>query len=255
MGKVLLVRHKGNGQLYALKSIHKQWILSHGQVEHAKSERAILAAFHDSFVNIEGCGMTDKNGDDESLRNFLIKLHASFQTSSEIFYVLDFMIGGDLASILNKEYKLSEGQATFLAAEIAIGLNLLHSKGIVYRDLKPENILLDSRGHVVLTDFGLSKILANPKTTSTFCGTAEYLSPEILKGNEYDQSVDWWSFGTLLYEMITGITPYWSDNANVMYKRILHQESIDFPTFMSWEARDIIRKVIYYIIERQANLF
>lgn len=176
MGKVMLVRHIHTRKLYALKSIHKEWILSHGQVQHAKSERAILAAFSDSFFNI---------GDEEEEANsgFLIKLHASFQTSTEIFYVLDFMVGGDLASIIAREGRLGEAKAKFLAAEISVGLHLLHEKGIVYRDLKPENVLLDSRGHVVLTDFGLSKILANPKTTNTFCGTAEYLAPEILKGS------------------------------------------------------------------------
>ena len=235
MGKVMLVRHLGTRKLFALKSIHKEWILSHGQVQHAQSERAILAAFSESFYNI---GDSQDDG-------FLIRLHASFQTSTEIFYVLDFMVGGDLASVISREGRLSEGRAKFVAAEIAIGLNLLHAKGIVYRDLKPENVLLDSRGHIVLTDFGLSKILpANPKTTNTFCGTAEYLAPEILKGDAYDQSVDWWSFGTMLYEMITGITPYWSDNANLMYRKILYEPKIEFPSFMSLEARDLISKVI-----------
>lgn len=234
MGKVMLVRHLSTRKLYALKSIHKEWILSHGQVQHAKSERAILAAFSESIFNI---------GERDNINGFLIKLHASFQTSTEIFYVLDFMVGGDLASIIAREGRLGEGRAKFLAAEIAVGLHLLHEKGIVYRDLKPENVLLDSRGHVVLTDFGLSKILANPKTTNTFCGTAEYLAPEILKGFEYNQSVDWWSFGTMLYEMITGITPYWSENANIMYRKILFEPKIEFPSFMSAEAKDIILKV------------
>ena len=235
MGKVMLVRHKQTRKLYALKSIHKEWILSHGQVQHAQSERAILAAFNDSFFHVD-------NPNEES-SGFLIKLHASFQTSTEIFYVLDFMVGGDLASILAREGRLGEGRAKFVAAEIAVGLHLLHSRGVVYRDLKPENVLLDSRGHVVLTDFGLSKILATNPKTSTFCGTAEYLAPEILKGIEYDQSVDWWSFGTMLYEMITGITPYWSENAAVMYRKILYDPNLEFPSFVSPEARDIVSKV------------
>lgn len=234
MGKVMLVRHKQTKKLYALKSIHKEWILSHGQVQHAKSERAILAAFSDSFFRVDETAESS---------GFLIKLHASFQTSTEIFYVLDFMVGGDLASILARDGRLGEGRAKFLAAEIAVGLHLLHSKGVIYRDLKPENVLLDSRGHVVLTDFGLSKIMtANPKT-NTFCGTAEYLAPEILKEVEYDQSVDWWSFGTMLYEMVTGITPYWSENASIMYRRILYDPNLEFPSFMSLDARDIITKV------------
>lgn len=234
MGKVLLVRHKESRKLFALKSIHKEWILSHGQVQYAKSERDILAAFRDSFSSIQNSAQDS---------GFLIKLHASFQTSTEIFYVLDFMVGGDLASVLAREGRLGEGRAKFVAAEIAVGLHLLHSKGIIYRDLKPENVLLDASGHVVLTDFGLSKILANNPKTSTFCGTAEYLAPEILNGVAYDQSVDWWSFGTMLYEMITGITPYWSENANLMYRRILWEEKIEFPSFVSPEARDIIIKV------------
>lgn len=239
MGKVLLVRHKESRKLYALKSIHKEWILSHGQVQHAKSERDILAAFRDSFFNIQDNEDVGGSG----MKGFLIKLHASFQTSTEIFYVLDFMVGGDLASILARESRLGEGRARFVAAEIAVGLHLLHSKGIVYRDLKPENVLLDAHGHVVLTDFGLSKILASNPKTNTFCGTAEYLAPEILKGIAYDQSVDWWSFGTMLYEMITGITPYWNENANLMYRRILWEEKIEFPSFVSPEARDLIIKV------------
>lgn len=239
MGKVMLVRHKQSKQLYALKSIHKEWILSHGQIQHAKSERDILATFRDSIFNIQ----SDQDELEAAQKGFLIKLHASFQTSTEIFYVLDFMVGGDLASILAKEIRLGEFRSKFLAAEIAVGLNLLHSRGIIYRDLKPENVLLDSRGHVVLTDFGLSKILTNNPKTNTFCGTAEYLAPEILKGEEYDRSVDWWSFGTMLYEMITGITPYWNENANIMYRRILLEDKIEFPTFVSIEARDIIIKV------------
>ena len=253
MGKVMLVRHKINRKLYALKSIHKQWILSHGQVQHAQSERAILTAFSDSFFNLkctESGEEFNKNNpqgphnshNPKKLENFLIKLHASFQTSTEIFYVLDFMVGGDLASILARESRLEERRVKFLTAEIAVGLNFLHEKGIVYRDLKPENVLLDARGHVVLTDFGLSKILANRKT-NTFCGTAEYLAPEILRGESYDQSVDWWSFGTMLYEMIVGITPFWSDNAAGMYRRILCEPFIEFPTYMSVEARNIISKV------------
>lgn len=252
MGKVMLVRHKINRKLYALKSIHKQWILSHGQVQHAQSERAILTAFSDSFFNlkcIESGEEFIKNNphNQNKLENFLIKLHASFQTSSEIFYVLDFMVGGDLASILARESRLEERRVKFLTAEIAVGLNFLHEKGIVYRDLKPENVLLDARGHVVLTDFGLSKIVANRKT-NTFCGTAEYLAPEILRGESYDQSVDWWSFGTMLYEMIAGITPYWSESATEMYRRILYEPFIEFPTYMSVEARSIISKVrVYYL--------
>ena len=115
MGKVMLVRHRESKKLYALKSIHKEWILSHGQIQHAKSERDILAAFSDSFFNIQ-----NSEEDTDGLQGFLIKLHASFQTSTEIFYVLDFMVGGDLASILARESRLGEGRSKFVAAEMQL---------------------------------------------------------------------------------------------------------------------------------------
>jgi serine/threonine protein kinase len=241
MGKVMLVRHRASGRMYALKSIHKQWILAHGQLQHAKSERAIMAAFRESF-NVAECT-------EENLDKFLIKLHASFQTTTELFYVLDFHPGGDLASILAHHVRLGEGRAKFYAVEIAVGLGLLHSKGIVYRDLKPENVLLDARGHVVLTDFGLSKMLQNesesePQTVAaTLCGTAEYLAPEILRREPYDQSVDWWSFGVMLYEMIVGTTPFWNPSPQRMYLNILTLPRIEFPVWVSPEARDLIAAV------------
>lgn len=241
MGKVMLVRHIASRKLFALKSIHKRWILLHEQVRSAQSERAILAAFRESFNNIH----CEERG---NLYKFLIKLHASFQTETEIFYVLDYHAGGDLASIMGDESRLGEAKARFFAAEIAVGLGLLHSHGIIYRDLKPENVLIDERGHVVLTDFGLSKILLPPgceggAKTRTFCGTAEYLAPELLKGELYDQSVDWWSYGVLLYEMITGTTPYWCEKPENMYRRIVFDPTVEFPTFVSPAAQDLIVKV------------
>lgn len=242
MGKVMLVKHKISQNLYALKSIHKQWILSHGHIHFTQSERAILAAFRDSFNMF-------MDNDNKELSNFLIRLHASFQTETEIFYVLDYHSGGDLASILGQESRLGEAKAKFFAAEIAVGLGILHAHGIIYRDLKPENVLIDGRGHIVLTDFGVSKILKPPgcdgnAKTSTFCGTAEYLAPELLKGEPYDQSVDWWTYGTMLYEMITGITPYWCETPATMYRRILYDPILEFPTYVSPSARDLIIKVI-----------
>lgn len=242
MGKVLLVKHKITQKLYALKSIHKQWIISHGQIRFTQSERAILAAFRECFN-------TFHNEEDAEVSKFFIRLHASFQTETEIFYVLDYHSGGDLASIMGQESRLGEAKAKFFAAEIAVGLGLLHAQGIIYRDLKPENVLIDEQGHVVLTDFGLSKILKPPgcdteAKTSTFCGTAEYLAPELLNGELYGQSVDWWSYGTMLYEMITGITPYWSEVPTTMYRRILYDPVLDFPTYVSPAARDLITKVM-----------
>jgi serine/threonine protein kinase len=125
-----------------------------------------------------------------------------------------------------------------------MGIQRLHSEGIIYRDLKPENVLLSNSGHVVLTDFGLSKqfILFEDRTT-TFCGTAEYLAPEILLGHSYNYAVDWWSLGTFLYEMLVGITPFWADTTNEMYQRVL-SDPLEFPPNMPSDAEQLIQGLL-----------
>lgn len=144
---------------------------------------------------------------------FLVNLHHVFQTSSQLFLVLDYYPGGDIATQLSLLSIFDQDRTRFYAAEIVHALGILHDHGIVYRDLKPENVLIGRDGHVVLTDFGLSKIftpsdVVSPEdgvpTTQTFCGTAEYLAPEILLGEKYTYVVDFWSLGTLLFEMLAG---------------------------------------------------
>lgn len=146
---------------------------------------------------------------------YLANLHYVFQSSSEIFLVLDYYSGGDIATQLSTMSSFSEERTRFYAAEIVYGLGILHQRGIVYRDLKPENVLVGHDGHIVLTDFGLSKIFSvgdldeyGVPCTQTFCGTAEYLAPEILLGEQYTYVVDFWSLGTLLFEMLAGIVSY-----------------------------------------------
>ncbi|KAG2460779.1 SGK1 kinase, partial [Polypterus senegalus] len=155
---------------------------------------------------------------------FLVGLHYSFQTAEKLYFVLDYVNGGELFYHLQRERVFLEPRARFYAAEIASALGYLHSLHIVYRDLKPENILLDSRGHIVLTDFGLCKEGVDPNgTTSTFCGTPEYLAPEVLQKQAYDRTVDWWCLGSVLYEMLYGLPPFYSRNTAEMYNNILHK--------------------------------
>ncbi|GAN04523.1 Ser/Thr protein kinase [Mucor ambiguus] len=216
MGKVLLVRSKRNEQLYALKSIKKKWVMKQKELIHTRAERDILVR----------------------LRNqpFLAQVHHVFQTPSELFLVLEYYPGGDIATQLSNISCFDEERTKFYAAEIVYGLGILHEHGIVYRDLKPENVLIGRDGHIILTDFGLSKIFTeqdvdeyNVPSTQTFCGTAEYLAPEILLGETYTFVVDFWSLGTLLYEMLAGTTPYWADTHMEMYKRVL-EDSLEFPS-------------------------
>lgn len=235
-GKVLLVRSNLTGELFALKSIHKRWVLENNQLSHLRQERNILANVASSTDHLDG---TD----------FLIQLHASFQTKDDLFYLLDYHPGGDLASLLARQFRLPETTVVYYAAEMALALLALHKRRIVYRDLKPENILFDRRGDMVLTDFGLSKCLdigidGTLLPTWTFCGTAEYLAPEILAGQSYGLAVDWWSYGTVLYEMFVGTTPFWAEDHGMMYQRILSETRINLPdALLSPAAKDLILKV------------
>lgn len=155
---------------------------------------------------------------------------------------MDFLNGGELFTHLRKCRKFDEGRAKFYAAEIVMALECLHKNKIIYRDLKPENILLDTQGHLKITDFGLSK--KGDKKTYTFCGTPEYLAPEIIKGSGHDKAVDWWSLGTLLYEMLCGRPPFYSKNRKEMFKLIVEQRPVMKDNF-SEDAADILMKLLH----------
>jgi serine/threonine protein kinase len=197
---------------YALKSIVKDHVVEQREIKHTIDEQDILSSL--SHIN----------------HPFIAKLHASFQDEFRLYLVTDYYCGGDLATHMARLYSFPKHCALVYAAEIIEGIGELHRLGILYRDLKPENILIDGDGHIVLTDFGLSKWLteSNGFCTQTFCGTAEYLAPEVLLGEEYSFGVDHWSFGTILYEMLTGVPPFWAENHPEMYRRIM-QDSLEFP--------------------------
>lgn len=189
-GKVLLAKHKKEGQTYAVKVLAKKMILKRNEKAHIMCERNVL------LKNLN--------------HPFLVGLRYSFQSRDKLYFVLDYVNGGELFFHLQKERYFPEARAKFYAAEITSALGYLHSEKIVYRDLKPENILLDAEGHIVLTDFGLCKDnLSGRETTNTFCGTPEYLAPEVLRKEAYDRCVDWWCLGAVLYEMIYGLVRFY----------------------------------------------
>lgn len=202
-GKVLLARHRKHGGYYAVKVLQKQMVVKRREQRHVMVERNVLL---------------------KGLQHpFLVGLHFSFQTPNMLFFVLDYVNGGELFYHLQKEGSFPEPRAVFYAAEMAMALGYLHSLDIVYRDLKPENILLDSEGHVMLTDFGLCKEgVAIGGTMHTFCGTPEYLAPEVLQGQTYSPAVDWWSLGTVLFEMLFSLPPFYSQSRAEMFENILH---------------------------------
>ena len=222
-GKVQLVKQVETGKLFALKSMSKKLIADSDQIEQTLTERNLLL---------------------KTAHPFLVAAHYTFQTDAKIFMVLDYVPGGELFGRLKEESTFSENRVRLYAAEIALGLGHLHSLGFIYRDLKPENILVDIDGHLKITDFGLAKNTdESGGTTTSFCGTPEYIAPEMLQRQPYTKSVDWWSFGILIFEMLTGLPPFYDENVNQMYRAILRDE-IQYPSHVSRNARDLIDKLL-----------
>ncbi|KAF6773958.1 hypothetical protein AHF37_06745 [Paragonimus kellicotti] len=203
-GQVFLARLKATDQVFAIKVLSKEQIKRRQEVRHVMSERNVLV---------------------RSLQHpFLCKLRFSFQSNTKLYFVLDYVNGGELYKHIQQERCFSEGRSRFYAAEIACALGYLHSENIIYRDLKPENILLDNQGHVVLTDFGLCKEnFSTTDKTDSFCGTPEYMAPEVVRREGYDFAVDWWSLGVMLYEMLFGLPPFYHKVRERMYTAILRE--------------------------------
>ncbi|XP_042545634.1 ribosomal protein S6 kinase alpha-2 isoform X2 [Dipodomys spectabilis] len=172
---------------------------------------------------------------------FIVKLHYAFQTEGKLYLILDFLRGGDLFTRLSKEVMFTEEDVKFYLAELALALDHLHSLGIIYRDLKPENILLDEEGHIKITDFGLSKeAIDHDKRAYSFCGTIEYMAPEVVNRRGHTQSADWWSFGVLMFEMLTGSLPFQGKDRKETMALIL-KAKLGMPQFLSAEAQSLLR--------------
>lgn len=223
-GKVLLARHRKEGGYYAVKVLDKQMIIKNKEERRVMVERSVLL---------------------KGLKHpFLVGLHFSFQTPKMLYFVLDFVNGGELFYHLQREGSFPESRAAFYAAEVAAALGYLHSLSIVYRDLKPENILLDSEGHVMLTDFGLCKEgVAVGGITHTFCGTPEYLAPEVLLGQPYSPAVDWWGLGAVLFEMLSGLPPFYSRSRLEMLENILYSP-LRLPSGLSKGAHSLLKGLL-----------
>ncbi|OWR44354.1 ribosomal protein S6 kinase 2 beta [Danaus plexippus] len=219
-GKVFLVRKvtgPDTGTLYAMKVLKKATLKVRDR-ERTKMERNILV---------------------EMGHPFIVKLHYAFQTAGKLYLILDFLRGGDLFSRLSKEVMFTEEDVKFYLAELALALEHVHKLGIIYRDLKPENILLDADGHIALTDFGLSKLPPSDKAYS-FCGTVEYMAPEVVNRKGHTMAADWWSFGVLMFEMLTGNLPFHGSTRHETMTQIL-KAKLGMPSNLSEEAQSLLR--------------
>ncbi|CAN6604942.1 serine/threonine-protein kinase Ypk3p [Trichomonascus vanleenenianus] len=223
-GKVFLVRHKSTGRLFAQKQLKKaSMIVEKRKIEQTKTEKTIL----------------------ESVRHpYIVRLFYALQDSEKLYLILEYAQGGELFTHLAMERMFSEDVASFYVAEMVLALCHLHQNvGVVYRDLKPENCLLDADGHLVLTDFGLSKVATEDERCRTFLGTPVFMAPEVLEGKDYDYAVDWWSLGAVTYDLLTGSPPFPGNNHQKIIEKI-KKTKLKLPYYLSADAKDFLTRLL-----------
>uniref|UniRef100_A0A672LJ03 protein kinase C n=1 Tax=Sinocyclocheilus grahami TaxID=75366 RepID=A0A672LJ03_SINGR len=231
-GKVLLTEYKTTGEMFAIKALKKGDIVARDEVDSLMCEKRIFET-----VN--------------SVRHpFLVNLFACFQTKEHVCFVMEYAAGGDLMMHIHADV-FSELRSVFYAACVVLGLQFLHDHKIVYRDLKLDNLLLDTEGYVKIADFGLCKEgMGFRDRTSTFCGTPEFLAPEVLTETSYTRAVDWWGLGVLIFEMLVGESPFPGDDEEEVFDSIVNDE-VRYPRFLSTEAISIMRRLLRRNPERR----
>ena len=225
-GTVILVKHITTGRLYAQKQFRKASLTVRKQlVEQTKTERTILESIN--------------------RHPFVVKLYYAFQDHEKLYLILEYAQGGELFTRMLTERMFSEETASFYMAEMVLALeHLHHTGGVIYRDLKPENCLLDSEGHLLLTDFGLSKVAVDGEyRCKSMTGTLEYMAPEVILQKHYDTAVDWWSFGILGFDLLTGSSPFSANNEAKIREKILKSKLI-LPYFLSADAKDLLTRLL-----------
>ncbi|OBT74498.1 AGC/RSK protein kinase [Pseudogymnoascus sp. 05NY08] len=224
-GTVHLVRQISTGRLFAQKQFKKATLIVHTQqIEQTKTERTILE-------NI-------------NRHPFIVKLYYAFQDQAKLYLILEYAQGGELFTHMQLECFFVQERAAFYMAELVLALEHLHKNlGVVYRDLKPENCLLDSEGHLLLTDFGLSKVALDGESCATVAGTVEYMAPEVVQGKKYGFAVDWWSLGALGFDLMTGNPPFRGNNKNIIMQNIVHGK-LKLPYHLSSETKDLLTRLL-----------
>ncbi|XP_052840608.1 serine/threonine-protein kinase N isoform X8 [Drosophila gunungcola] len=231
-GKVILSQLRSNNQYYAIKALKKGDIIARDEVESLLSEKRIFEVAN-------------------AMRHpFLVNLYSCFQTEQHVCFVMEYAAGGDLMMHIHTDVFL-EPRAVFYAACVVLGLQYLHENKIIYRDLKLDNLLLDTDGYVKIADFGLCKEgMGFGDRTGTFCGTPEFLAPEVLTETSYTRAVDWWGLGVLIFEMLVGESPFPGDDEEEVFDSIVNDE-VRYPRFLSLEAIAVMRRLLRKNPERR----
>lgn len=224
-GKVMLAEEKQTGVLYAIKVLKKEFIIENDEIDSTRSEKRV-------FLTVA-----------RERHPFLLNLHSCFQTETRVYFVMEYVGGGDLMLHIQRQ-QFNLHRAKFYAAEVLLALEYFHKHGIIYRDLKLDNIMLTLDGHVKIADYGLCKEnMWYGNTTSTFCGTPEFMAPEILLEQRYGRAVDWWAFGILLYEMLLGQAPFRGDDEDEIFDAILEDDPL-YPIQMPRDSVSLLQRLL-----------
>ncbi|XP_040032630.1 protein kinase cGMP-dependent 1b isoform X4 [Gasterosteus aculeatus] len=223
-GRVELVQLKNEeAKTFAMKILKKRHIVDTRQQEHIRSEKHIMTEAHSDFV---------------------VRLYRTFKDTKYLYMLMEACLGGELWTILRDRGSFEDSTTRFYTGCVVLAFAYLHAKGIIYRDLKPENLILDSRGYAKLVDFGFAKKIGFCKKTWTFCGTPEYVAPEIILNKGHDVSADYWSLGILMYELLTGSPPFSGPDPMKTYNVILRGiDMIEFPKKIPKNAASLIKKL------------
>jgi protein kinase A len=227
-GRVKIAQHSSTGNTYALKCMKKMLVVQGGQLDNVASE----------------CGLLET-----SLHPFILRMHAAYQDETQLYMLLEIILGGELYTLLQASKKFAVGQASFYTACVVAAIGYLNSMDIVYRDIKPENLLLDAEGYVKVVDFGFAKVI--DKRSYSFCGTPEYMPPEIMMCKPHHLPCDWWSIGILVFEMLTGGSPFDTDSEEpyAIYENVIcfantGEPPIPYPWLFNWKAKDFVNKLL-----------
>ncbi|KAI8979406.1 hypothetical protein BDF20DRAFT_503174 [Mycotypha africana] len=224
-GKVMLAEDKYDKKLYAIKMLKKRFIIDNDEIESVRSEKRVFQAAN------------------HARHPFLINLHSTFQTETRVYFTMEYIEGGDLMWHIQRG-QFSERRAKFYACEVLLALEYFHSQNIIYRDLKLDNIMLGLDGHIKIADYGLCKEnMGYGNTTGTFCGTPEFMAPEILREQKYGRAVDWWAYGVLIYEMLLGQSPFRGEDEDEIFDAIL-EDDILYPINMSSDSISICQQLL-----------